>query len=103
MVNGVLSFEPRYRRFTCPAASEKSPHIAQCGRTASTFLDAVLSRVEGGKTALQVVLEIADIFQSDVKPQRRPARRPFGGGAVRLAVEGNHEAFEAAPRIAHAE
>src|SRR6266446_8615144 len=55
------------------------------------------------KSAIEIGLEVIDILQPDMKPQRRPAGRPFRRRAVGIAVEGNDEAFETAPRKAHAE
>src|SRR5882724_2592102 len=55
------------------------------------------------KSALETGPEVIDILQPDMKPQRRPAGRPFRRRAVGIAVEGNDEAFETAPRKAHAE
>ena len=45
----------------------------------------------------QIGLEIVDVLQPDVEPQRRSTRSPFGRGAVRRAVEGDDETFEATP------
>ena len=56
-----------------------------------------LSGVEGLKPAFKIGLEILDILQSDVEPQGRSARRPFGGRAIGRAVERNDKALEAAP------
>jgi hypothetical protein len=63
----------------------------------------VLRRIEGRKPAFQIGLEIRNILEPDVEPQRRAARRPFGRGTVAVAIEGNRQALEAAPGIAHAE
>src|SRR4051794_5700572 len=60
-------------------------------------------RLQRRKAALEVGLEVVDIFEPDVKPQRRAARRPFGRRAIEAAIEGNDQAFEAAPRKTHAE
>src|SRR5450432_2825618 len=61
----------------------------------------------GRRHRLKAIVEIGDqvagIFQSDMKAQRRAARRPRRGGAIFGTVEQDHQAFEAAPRIAHAE
>src|SRR3712207_8006613 len=43
------------------------------------------------------------LFRSDVEAQRVAARPPRGRGAVGGAVEGDGEALEAAPGIAHPE
>ena len=59
--------------------------------------------VERRKAALEIGFQVIDMFQPDMQPQRRPARRPFGGRAIAGAVERNDEAFKAAPRITHAE
>ena len=66
---------------------------AEQGALAAT----ALSRVEGRQSAIEVGLEISDVLQSDMEPQRRAARRPLGGGAVTRAIEGNDKALEAAP------
>src|SRR5882672_8966615 len=50
------------------------------------------------KSAIEIGLEVIDILQPDMKPQRRPAGRPFRRRAVGIAVEGNDEAFETAPQ-----
>ncbi len=55
------------------------------------------------KTALEIGLEVVDILQADVEPQRRAAGGPFGRGAIFIAVERDDEALEAAPGKAHAE
>jgi len=39
------------------------------------------------KTTLEIGLELVDILQADVEPQRRPAGGPFGRGAIFIAVE----------------
>ena len=53
--------------------------------------------VEGVESAREVGLQILDVLQPDMQPQARSARRPFGGGAIIGAVEGNDETLEAAP------
>src|SRR3981081_4263341 len=63
----------------------------------------MLRRVERRKAPLEIGLQILDILQPDVEPQRRTARRPVGGRAVGRAVEGNGEALKTAPGITHAE
>ena len=55
------------------------------------------------KTTLEIGLELVDILQADVEPQRRPAGGPFGRGAIFIVAERNDEAFKAAPRKARAE
>src|SRR5918995_3846987 len=52
---------------------------------------------------LEVALQILDILEPDMQPQRRACRAPFGGGAERGAVEGGDEALVAAPGGADAE
>jgi len=56
-----------------------------------------LGGVERLKPACKVGLEILDMLEPDVEPQRRAVRRPFGGGAIACAVEWNDKALEAAP------
>jgi hypothetical protein len=76
----------------------KSLYWAKADMERSMFHDLLALRgVEGRKAAPEIALEIVDILQSDVQPQRRAARRPSGGRAVGCAVERNDEAFEAAP------
>ena len=61
------------------------------------------SRVERRKAALEIGFEIVDILKPDMEPQGRTTGRPFGRGAIAVAVERNDEAFKAAPRKPHAE
>jgi hypothetical protein len=77
---------------------EGSARKCACWTIAESVLRVqVLGGVEGFKSALKIALEIFDILQPDVEPQRRSARRPFGGRAVARAVKRNDEALEAAP------
>src|SRR5271167_909677 len=55
------------------------------------------------EAAVEIVFQIVEVFEADRKTQRRSARRPSRGGAIACAIEGNDEAFIAAPGIAEAE
>ena len=44
--------------------------------------------VEGRKSARQIGLEILDVFEPDMQPQRRAARRPVGRGTVESQSKG---------------
>ena len=53
--------------------------------------------LQRGKAALEIGLEVIDILEPDVEPQRRAARRPLGRRPAAVAIKGNDKAFEAAP------
>src|SRR5262249_48586849 len=55
------------------------------------------------KSAIEIGDQIVHILEPDVKPDRRSARRPGGGGADLAAVERDGEALKAAPGCPHAE
>src|SRR5215475_14238279 len=59
-------------------------------------------RRECRKTFLQIGDEVANILESDVEANRRPARLPPRCGAHGRTVERDHKAFETAPRSAYA-
>jgi hypothetical protein len=60
-------------------------------------------RREGRKTFLKIANEIGNILKSDMEANGGAAGRPPGCGANRRAVEGDRQAFEAAPGSADAE
>src|SRR5690606_11435978 len=55
-----------------------------------------------GKTSLQIPLQIGDIFQTDLKPDDRPAFRRLGDLAIR-EIGHDGQALVAAPGIAQSE
>ena len=62
----------------------------------------ICARGQRREAALEIGDQIADVLEPDVEAQRRAARRPFRRGADGADVDGNGEAFEAAPGCAHA-
>ena len=56
-----------------------------------------LRSIESGEAAGEIGLEILDVFQPDMKTQGWAARLPLRGGAIACAIEGNDQAFKAAP------
>src|SRR6266540_2539411 len=103
MVNGWLSFAPaksvvarrRTAAFAFDAKQDRFP-TRRCRRCAGSGRAVIDQRglvlgggLQRGEAAFEIGLEVIDILEPDVKPQRGTARRPFGRRAVAVAVEGN--------------
>src|SRR5262249_22481212 len=96
---------------TAPAAEHEtteggSGSVPECGRRGQLWgkwhLWSRCSR-EFCKSAVEIGDQIVHFLESDVKPDRRSARRRGGGGADLAAVERDGEALKAAPGRPHAE
>ena len=61
------------------------------------------NRAETGEGLGEFGFEVGDVFEANVEAQRRAGGGPAGRGAVGRGIEGDDEAFKAAPGIAHAE
>src|SRR5689334_4960208 len=72
----------RWRRNGAMVVNER------CGRRL------LLRGLQCGKTAVEIGLEIVDVLKPDMEAQRRAARRPFGRGAIAVAIEGDDQAFK---------
>ena len=55
-----------------------------------------LGLLQARKTGLEVGLQILEVLEPDMEPQRGAAGLPLGGGPVGRAVEGDDEALESA-------
>src|SRR5882757_10458888 len=106
MVNGGLSASLHPRKNPECACDRRAASIAPGQRHGMATVVNALSRarVRGSargfqrrKSTLEIGLEVVDVFEPDMQPQRRPARCPFGRGAILVAVERDREALVAAP------